>query len=230
MAINALLSSDYNRRTIRSEVNPMDKSTVFSIYPLPILEKKPTIQPGTFYIPAGSYDNPGRLVVGPSSWWREIDPEQPLLEITNNSVQVADSIVRDYCNGILACDMGDSMPGLFFIPGEINIVELKTEKKYNAILQKAIVRQRNWYASLVKMADAFWSRTNGNPLSISDDMRRAAKELGLDKTWAKEYDRIDLTPCPACGNLRNPAYPVCTSCKTIVDRAKYDKLGLKPAE
>lgn len=229
MAVGAFLA-DFNRRTIRAEVNPLDKATVFSVYPVDILERKGTIQPGTFFIPAGSYEAPSSLVVGPSSWWKDLDPNQPLLEITNSSIQVADSIVRDYCNGILACDMGDCMPGLFFIPGVVNVVELKTDKKYRAILDKAIQKQKNWYSALVKMADALWSRTNGNPISISDDMRRAATELKLDKPWAKDYEKLDLAPCPACGNLRNNNYPVCTHCKTIIDRAKYEKLGLKAAE
>ncbi len=226
--INGLLQ--HNRRTIRSEVNPMDKSTIFSVYPVHIIERKPTLMPGTFELRAGSYDMPSSLEVGPSSWWREIDPEQPLLEITNSSVQVADSFVKDYCNGLLACDMGECTPGLFFLPGAINVIELKTDEKYKKVLKRAIERQKNWYGALVKMGDALWSRTNGNPISISDDMRRAAKELGMDRPWSKEYDRVSLSPCPACGNLRNPEYPVCTSCKTIVDRAKYDKLKLVPSE
>ena len=37
-----------NRRTIRAPVNPMDKSTVVSILPKHISERKATIQPGIF--------------------------------------------------------------------------------------------------------------------------------------------------------------------------------------
>ena len=106
-----------NRRTIRAPVNPLDKSTVVSILPKPISERKATIQPGTFELPPGSFDKPSILVVGPSSWWREVDEGQPLLEIPVASVIIADSIVKDYCNGLLACDMGDRMPGLFYLPG-----------------------------------------------------------------------------------------------------------------
>jgi hypothetical protein len=76
----------------------MDKTTIVSIYPNEIIETKPTIQPGRFVIPAGSFEKPSITVVGPSSWWREIDMDQPLLEIPVSSVQIADSVIKDYCN------------------------------------------------------------------------------------------------------------------------------------
>src|SRR3972149_7969365 len=93
--------SNLNRRTIRSIPNPMDKGTVVSIYPKNITEIKHTIQPGRFHIPAGSYANPSFLVVGPSSWWRDVGPHEPLLEIPTSAVQIANSIVIDYYNGLL---------------------------------------------------------------------------------------------------------------------------------
>src|SRR5687768_15368088 len=93
---------EMRRRTIRAPVNPMDKATIISIYPKPIHEQKWTIEPGVFDIPAGSVESPGLLVVGPSSWWREIDYEQPLLEIPVGSIQIADSIVKDWSNGLIA--------------------------------------------------------------------------------------------------------------------------------
>ena len=114
-----------HRRTIRAPVNPMDKSTIVSILPKFISERKATIQPGTFEITPGSFEKPALLVVGPSSWWREIDENQPLLEIPVSSIQVADSVVKDYCNGLLACNMSDMMPGLFYLPGEYNLDKLK---------------------------------------------------------------------------------------------------------
>src|SRR5258706_9506503 len=114
-----------NRQTVRAPVNPLDKSTVVSIYPRAIEETKYTIQPGVFKIPAGSYKEPSTLVVGPSSWWKELDESQPLLEIPVSSITIADSIVRDYCNGILCCNMGDATPGLFFIPGEHTVTQIQ---------------------------------------------------------------------------------------------------------
>lgn len=221
--------SNLNRRTIRAEINPMDKSTIVSIYPREIKENnKWTIQPNKFEIPAGTYEKPALLVVGSSSWWRDVDPDQPLLEIPQSSITVADSIVRDYCNGLVGCDMAERMPGLFFIPGEIDLRKLLGE--YKPLLDKAKTKQRNWYETLVKIADIYWAQYNGNPISISEDMRIAAKDLGFDREWVRNVQAIEMIRCVACGNMRNPAYPICMHCRTVVDKSAYDKLGLKPAE
>lgn len=217
--------SDVKRRTIRAPVNPLDKSTVVSIYPKHIFERKPTIQPGIFELKPGTYDKPSVLVVGPSSWWKEIDDNQPLLEITHSSIQVADSVVKDYCNGILACDMSENMPGLFYVPGEWAPAEIKARNAKE--LEIANIKQRNWFTALVRMADALWSRSNGNPLTISDEMKLAAHQLNLvNKMWLKDSQIMELVQCRACGHLKNPLFPVCSNCKAISDPAKAKELGL----
>lgn len=212
-----------NRRTIRGPINPLDKATVVSIYPKEIDERKHTIQPGRFVIPPGSFENPALLIVGPSSWWREIDEEQPLLEIPVSSIQIADSVVRDYCNGIFCCDMSASMPGLFYVAGaKINekgeplLIETLdwVKKEYKSQLLAAKTRQQTFYSTLVKAADSLWARSNGNPLTISDDMRMAARELGLSSTkdWMKDFQMVEMVRCKACGSLKNPLYPICATC------------------
>lgn len=216
--------SAFRRKTIRGPVNPMDKTTIVSIYPSEIIETKPTISPGNFLIPAGNYENPSTTVIGPSSWWREIDEDQPLLEIPCSSVQVADSIIKDYCNGILGCDMAGAMPGLFYIPGQHDVGDVRKNFKHE--LDAALVRQRNWYSALIKLADSLWARSNGNPLAISDSMRVAAKEMNQTKDWLKDFRMVDTVRCKACGGLLNPMFPVCPTCKAINDPAKAKELGL----
>jgi hypothetical protein len=218
-----------NRRTIRAPVNPMDKSTIVSILPKAISERKATISPGIFEIKAGSFENPSILVVGPSSWWREVDENQPLLEIPVSSIQIADSIVRDYANGLLACDMASQMPGLFYIPGEYDKEKLKRE--HMALLLKAQASQKKWFLELVRIADILWSRSNGNPLSISDDARLACRELNItQKPWLGDLQTAELVRCIACGSLRNQLFPICGVCKAIADPAKAKELGLTFAQ
>jgi len=230
------LMSDFKRRTVRAPTNPLDKSTIVSIFPKHIVERKCTIQPGLFEIMPGTYEEPSILVVGPSSWWKEIDENQPLLEIPHSSIVVADSVVKDYCNGLIACDMGDSMPGLFFVPGCKSTMrdepDAKTtldwiKKDHKDKLDAAAVRQKNWYVALVRMADALWSRSNGNPLAISDDMKLAARSLNfINKEWLKDSQVMELVRCQACGSLKNPLYPICSNCKAITDTVKAKELGL----
>lgn len=205
---------ELNRRTVRAPVNPMDKATVVSIYPKEIKEVKHTLQPGTWIIPAGSMEKPATVVVGPSSWWREIDPEQPLLEIPVASILIADSIVRDWCNGLLGVTMGEVMPGLFYIPGEFTQAQVK--KDYGNLLVIADMKQRKWYNELVKFADIAWATTNGNPLTINETMKMAARELGIDdRDWLKTYHAANMVRCFACGELKNPLFPICRYCRSV---------------
>lgn len=203
-----------NRRMVRTVKHPSDRCTIVSILPKHIREIKYTIEPGLFNILPGSYKSPSVLTVGPSSWWRDIDVDQPLLEIPVSSVQVADSIINDYCNGMVGCNMTDAMPGLFFVQGEVNTEEILED--YRSPLEACYEKQQNWFKNLVKHADSLWARGNGNPLVLSDEMRLAAQELNLqDKPWLKDFKTFELVPCLACGTLRNPEYPVCPHCKYI---------------
>jgi hypothetical protein len=221
--VGAFPGINWKRRTIRGPINPLDKATVVSIYPKAIDEYKCTIQPGRFVIAPGSIQKPELLVVGPSSWWRDIDEDQPLLEIPVGAIQIAESVVKDYCNGILGCDMAETMPGLFYVAGakidaknnpDIPRTLEWIQKEFSVELQKAERRQKNWYTALVKMGDSLWARSNGNPLAISDDMRLAAKELNLQSTkdWMKDFQMVDMVRCKACGSLKNPLYPICAAC------------------
>lgn len=215
---------NFRRKTIRSASNPLDKCTVVSIYPKEVKEHKPTIQPGYFLIPKGSFDKPSTLIVGPSSWWREIDEFQPLLEITHSSIQVASALINDYTLGMLGV-RGNDKPGLFFVPGVYTSNEIKNDFKKE--LESTKLRQINHYQNLIKMADAGWAKTNGNPLCISDDMRMAADQLNMkNKDWMADFQHMEMIRCIACGSMRNPLYPMCNHCHTIVDTELAKKLGL----
>jgi len=215
------------KRRITTPVSPFDKSTVVSIFPKKIHEVKHTIQPGIFDIGAGTYDKPAVLVVGPSSWWRDIPEDDSIIEIPTSSVQIANSIVVDYANGLLGCNMGDHMPGIFFIPG-IALTSDEVKSKHKKELDSAREKQRNWFALLVRMADSLWATSNGNPRSISDDARLAARELNItNKDWLSDAQVMEMVRCVACGALRNPLYPICATCKAIADPELAKKHGLQ---
>jgi len=207
---NSFLNS---RRLVRAQKNPMDKCTIISIYPREINEVKHTIEPGHFHIEAGTFENPSILIVGSSSWFKDIDVAQPMIEIPNSSIQIAESIIKDYAGSLLGVtpDVG---PGLFFVLGEYKILDIKM--KYKNELDRANEKQIRWYQILVRLADSLWARSNGNPLVISDDARLAARSLHQnDKPWLKDFAAIQRVPCRFCGNLRDPAFPICAACKAI---------------
>jgi hypothetical protein len=202
------------RRLIRAVKNPMDRCTIVSIFPKEIEEVKYTIEPGKFHILPGTFENPAILVVGSSSWWKDVDVEQPMLEMQRSSIEVAEAVVKDYCNGMIGCNMADSMPGLFFVLGVVTALEIKT--KYKNELEKANTKQTTWYKILVRLADSLWARSNGNPLVISDEMRLAARSLNFnDKMWLKDFQTVEKVACKGCGTLKHPDYPVCPICKAV---------------
>lgn len=205
---------DPKRRLIRAPKNPLDRCTIISLYPRDIDEYKPTIEPGRFVIAAGTYDKPSRLVVGPSSWWKDIDVDQPMVEIPHSSVQIANSVITDYCNGMFGCNMSDAMPGFFYVYGDVSIVDIRL--KYKEKLDETNEKQNKWFNILLLLADALWANSDGNPMAISNEMRLAAKMLGQEnKPWLKDFQIVELVKCIACGSLRNPNYPVCQMCKAI---------------
>jgi len=216
-----------NRRAVRAPVNPMDKSTLVSILPFQLDEKKPTIFPGRFQVPAGSDTNPGTLSIGPSSWWKELPDDQPLLEIPVSSFSVAESVVNDFKNSQLGFSKGQREPGIFFVMGEKDSKGVL--KDHKAELDAAIHKQKEWYLALVKIADTLWARTQGNPLSITNTARQAAIYLKLDKPWMQDFKTLQMENCPACGTLRQNLFPVCANCKTILDPERYKALKLSVA-
>jgi len=217
-----------HRRVIRAPVNPLDKSTIVSVLPRKIVEVKHTIQPGRFVIEPGTYEEPSLLVVGSSSWWKEMDQGQPSLEIPTGSPTIAESVIRDYSNGLLACNMGDCMPGLFYVPGEYDIAGIF--ENFPEELETAKGKQKNWYAALIEFADVLWAQSDGNPRCISDEMKMAAHDLNLkDKPWLKDFQTMQLDHCPVCGSLWNKVYPMCQHCRTIINQEQYDALGVNKA-
>lgn len=220
----------FKKTTVKAFINPYDKSTLVSIYPKVIKETKITLMPGLYELPPGSYEKPSLLVIGSASWWREVNEDEPLLEITQPSPVVAESIVRDFLVSLLASDGHSVAPGFFWVPGEVDEKELKT--KYKNLLDKARDNQHRYYQALVKMADSLWARTNGNPLAIHEDAKLAARELGLTRDWTQQHIGYapEIVKCVACGSMRNPNFPICPTCKAVIDVDLAKKLNLKFAE
>jgi hypothetical protein len=212
-----------NKVIQRMEPNPIDKSTIVSVYHKPVNIVKPTVFPGRFTIPAApSDDDFAMFVVGTSSWWKETDEHSPLLEIPCNSVQVAKAIVNDYIGALLGAQGNHRKPGIFYVPGEYSkttILQASVDgKPFKVLLDEAREAQKRYYTELVRIADILWSRTNGNPLAISDDARLAAEKLGLkqSKVWMGDFRAMEMTPCKSCGFMVNPNYPICANCKNPV--------------
>jgi len=201
-----------NRQVVRMPANEHDKSTIVNMSPLDIFEKKDTLNPGRWEVPHGSVKAPSLTVVGPSSWFLEKDIHSPMVEVQVSSVQIAESIVYDYCGSLAETAIDARWPGVFWVPGKVTLKELFD--KFKAECDKAEACQKAWFQSLVSRADSLWARSNNNPLAIGDLARKAAKELNLtDKPWMGDMHKVSMQNCVACGTLLNPTYPICYNCK-----------------
>src|SRR3990167_1389770 len=228
MAIGIGSFANASRTAIRSATNPLDRCTIVSLMHKGFTSRKPTLEPGIFFIPSGSMEKPGIAVIGPSSWFLDTDPDREIAEIVTPSNIVAESVVNDYVNGLLAFDRNGSMPGLFWVLGEKTQAQIL--KDHQPELKRYDTFQRQWYRNLVGLADSLLAQSNGNPLTISDDFRIAASVLGLNKPWINAFSSVELVACKLCGKLRDPNYPICANCNHIVDPEAYAKLGLKKVE
>ena len=201
------------RPIVTAAVNPADVATVVSIYGKDIEQTMETLFPSKFVIVGGSYEKPAVTLIKPASYVRDMGEFQPMIQVPVNALQIATSVITDYCKGLLGCDMNDNMPGFFFIPGEVT--QLEVTQKYKNQLLKAKTKQENWYRILIRLADGLWARSNNNPLVIWDEMRAAATAMGENRAWIRDFSKSEMVKCFACGNLRNPNFPVCGTCKVI---------------
>lgn len=201
------------RPIIRAIPNPLDKSTIVSIYPKDWEDRKETTQPYLFKVKGGTIDEPGLTLIKAATYTRDDDAEKPLQEIPISSIQMCESIIKDYCGSLLGATIGVAQPGMFFIPGEITTKDVKT--KYTSDLIEAEKRQNQWFDNLVKLADSLWSKGGQNPLMIWSEMKFAAEQLGIDREWLRNYQHNEMVKCFACGSLRNPEYPICANCKNV---------------
>jgi hypothetical protein len=205
----------------------VDKSTIVSIIPFPVNEAKPGLYPGHFRIEAAKADDFEFLVVGRSVHYVYVDMDRGSLTVPTPSDEVARSICDDYSRAQLAYHIGDSEPGIFWIPGEYKdkkaILTIASDK-----IAAARILQRNWYMRLVAIADDEWNKYHTHKM-ISDLQRHAAKTLGLEREWNIQATVASTVFCPACRATMNVGATVCSSCRTIVNPEAYKKAGFAQA-
>lgn len=234
--MGALLNVGFTRKAVRSPENPSDKSTLVSLYPKPVPYKSSTVQPGEYILPAGSEKNPSVLIIGSSSWYKDLGPTEPLIEVPVNSMIMAESVIKDYCQGLFGCS-STAGPAIFFVPGckygpdrkpHEELTKKWIQEDYKSLIESALTRQKNWFEWLIQEADVDWARTNGNPNSVNNLQRLACELLGRkDKAWMQDFKAAELKPCVACGNLVNYNYPVCQHCGHVINPEKYKELKLQ---
>jgi hypothetical protein len=197
-----------------------DVATVFSLLPVPLLEKKPGLYPSEFRIPATTERGDFNVLLVEEGIHYVPQLEHPAYRASTPAGEIARSIVQDYKEGSLGLDE-DAEPGLFWTYGvyskELAKIELRVE------LHEAVVKQSRWFVNLVRIADVEWAQHPGNHNVITVLMRHAATALGLEKEWLVNPDNLALVYCPVCRNNVSPKAVVCGSCHAILRPEDYKK-------
>jgi len=223
-----------NRRVLTQlPRNPLDKTTIVSIYPREIVDTKPTLFPGRFVIPAAIGDDFSLLLIeGASYFIPSMIGNQPPTEVQVNSMSLAESILHD---SIPAMNLVTSVarPGVFSIPGEYNRISIlkyvhADGRSFKELLQTAREWQQNYWTAVISEADYFWSKSNCNPKTIPEDAKLAVKILGLEKSkpWMENAVASELIKCKACGEMINPQFRGCKHCHAMLDPEKGKAAGI----
>ena len=204
-------------------IDIQDKSTVISLFPLPISAEKPGIFPGVFRIEA-SNGEPSLLVVGQSTYYVDVGEDRPQLTVHKQSAEIARSIVEDFITAQLGIDDEKGIrPGLAWVRGEFSLLTLKA--KHSKLLADLRSSHKAWNMELVKLADDDWQRYHKHTV-ISDIQRIAARQLGYaDRDWLIVEEQLKSSNCPGCGTPVVPTIVVCPSCRCILDKVKYDQMA-----
>lgn len=197
------------------------KCTIISLVPFELLEYKPGLIPPAFLIEASDGETPTILHVGNSLHYVYLDDTRGSLPVRGPSDVVARSIVTDYIESQLG--VGDnSRPGIFWVPGEWNLAEIRI--KFKDQLEKAKKDQENWFTACCRIADDDWNKYHQHNV-ISSAQRKMAVMLGWDPKqheWMapKSVQDASSAKCFACFSvLNNPEQMVCHVCKAVLKQS-----------
>lgn len=196
----------------------MSKSTIISLIPFEVNERKP-VYPGNFVIPPAKQGDFEILVIGNAHAFKYIDMDRGHDKIIIDSEEVAKAIVNDYINSQLAIEKGEGIvPGLFYILGEHSKLDVKLH--FSKEITKARENQLKWFNVLVRMADDVWENSRQHK-AISGMQRYAAKYLNLERQWLVEPK---MTKCIACRVTVEDDAVICPNCNVVLDKEEFSKL------
>jgi hypothetical protein len=201
------------------------RCTVISIVPFIIDENKPGLIPSRYVIAPSVNGEPQILHVGTAIHYVYIDETRGSLQVRDPSFEIAKSIVQDYVNSQLGISE-DAGPGIMYVNREMSLSEVKTILKLE--LMKLKLRQNRWFENICRIADDDWTRYQKHTV-ISDFQRTAAETLGWDSSkhpWMKiQASELKPNKCPACSTPVSENSIVCSNCRCILDKEKYEKLA-----
>jgi hypothetical protein len=186
------------------------RSTVISLVPLDITERKPGLVPSMYHIPASDMKTPSLLKVDTATHFVYMDESRGSLPVKNPSDIVAKSIVDDYCSSQLGIDE-EASPALFWVAKDLEIEEVQSRFKIE--IMRALIKQKRWFLNVSMMADNDWARYHQHNV-ISFFQRKVAEIIGWnpkEHEWMAPGTTMKSSPCPYCGISVPEGLPVCSA-------------------
>lgn len=197
--------------------------TVVSYVPFDIVEEKPGLTPGRFFIPKSDGTIPSLLIVERATHYVYLDETRGSLPVRNPPDEVARSIVDDYVSAQLGISEV-ARPAMFWVAGEWSAENL--QKQFVKEIALAKMRQKAWFLACCKIADDDWTRYHKHNV-ISDSQRLMAEMLGWtpeQHEWLGVAMSQQSEFCPACSTPVRPGIVVCPTCRCILDKKKHQEL------
>jgi hypothetical protein len=205
-----------------------DYSTVVSILPVRLSDKKPGLIPGTYELeavkdPMTEYSS---LVIGRAKFPVYIDENRPSLMVPEPSDRVAAAIVRDYKVAMDGYNPPVAEPGLFWVRGGHEHATIG--KKFAAELTEARKRQIEWFKFIISRADDDWEKYHMRRM-ITGLQRIACQLMKLDRPWSidVQFDAAQSSgyvKCPFCFGEVHPEAVLCMHCRNVLNEAKHKVL------
>lgn len=211
-----------------------DVSTIVSLLPVKLDERKPGLIPGFYKLPAVA--DPRKdievLLVYRATFPVYIDESRPSLIVPEPSDRVCAAIVRDYKVGLTCYTPDEAEPGLFWAPGPYTQESAKKELATEILEARRL--QQKWFEALVELADDYWQKFHARRM-ISSLQRRAVEYLGLQRDWnlVNELEAqldLDLSPCKFCRSMIHREAFVCPQCSGIIDLERAKQMGYVTAQ
>ena len=200
-------------------------STIVSFAKRAVHEELPGMNRDIYDIPPSENGIPRILHVGDSYYYKpDIDGNQDRVLV--QSQQIVESVVHMHITSQLLY-RADQHPAVFSIPNrEVDSDGVLSE--FRDQVKAALARQKNWFISLVQMADDDWGRLRKHQM-ITDLQRTAAIELGLKREWLMEIqDESEKGNCPFCGSvLFDATAPICPVCHKVHNPERLSELEKK---
>ena len=200
-------------------------TTVISLVPFAIEERKPGMSPGRFYIDPAPEEGFTCLKITKCKHGVYLDEFRPVLIVPTAPEEVAEAICFDYKKGQLGIQLGEAEPGLFWVPGDYSERDSRGEllALHAMAFREAHKKQDAWFKALVSLADDAWSRFHQRGM-VSQIQKIAASRLKLEREWLLEAEIVSaLSECPVCFEKVHPRAIVCRGCNAILNEAEYQK-------